>query len=249
MNVYIYDDFLNKSKYNRTINRLEIKLTDLGLNGKIVRLGAIKNIHDAVESEIKNGAKTIVAVGNNETVFKTAAAVIEHQALSFIPQKTLFFIIPVGKDDNSIANALGIKKEEEACNTLLARRIKKVDIGVAGRNYFIEKAEMESEGVVLEVDGHTIEIPEKGLLSIINLRERTNNILGGQNIKPNDGKLDVHIRTKSRDESFFSTKSLKIISKGQSLFLDGSVEIKTPVELGIIPGGLEIIVGKDRAFE
>jgi len=60
MNVYIYDDFLNKSKYNRAINRLEIKLTDLGLNGKIVRLGAIKNIHDAVEGEIKNGAKPLL---------------------------------------------------------------------------------------------------------------------------------------------------------------------------------------------
>ena len=248
MNVYIYDDFLNKSKYNRAINRLEIKLTDLGLNGKIVRLGAIKNIHDAVESEIKNGAKTIVAVGNNETVFKTAAAVIEHQALSFIPQKTLFFIIPIGKEDNSIANALGIRKEEEACNTLLARRIKKIDIGVAGRNYFIEKAEMEAENAILEIDGYTIEVQEKGVISIINLAENAN-IIGDKSPKPNDGKLDIHIKTKSRDESFLSVKSLKILSKGQILYLDDSVEIKTPIELGVIPGGLEIIVGKDRAFE
>lgn len=248
MNVYIYDDFLNKSKYNRAINRLEIKLTDLGLNGKIVRLGAIKNIHDAVESEIKNGAKTIVAVGNNETVFKTAAAVIEHQALSFIPQKTLFFIIPIGKEDNSIANALGIRKEEEACNILLARRIKKIDIGVAGRNYFIEKAEMEAENAILEIDGYTIEVKEKGIISIINLAENAN-IIGNKSPKPNDGKLDIHIKTKSRDESFLSVKSLKILSKGQILYLDDSVEIKTPIELGVIPGGLEIIVGKDRAFE
>lgn len=248
MNVYVYDDFLNKSKYNRAINRLEIKLTDLGLNGKIVRLGAIKNIHDAVESEIKNGAKTIVAVGNNSTVFKTAAAVIEHQALSFIPQKTLFFVIPIGKEDNSIANSLGIKREEEACNTLLARRIKKIDIGVAGRNYFIEKAEMEAEGAILEIDGFQLETTEKGVISIINLSEKTK-FIGDKTIKPNDGKLDIYIKTKNRDESFFSVKSLKIISKGQSLFLDDSVEIKTPIEIGVIPGGLEIVVGKDRSFE
>jgi diacylglycerol kinase family enzyme len=248
MNVYIYDDFLNKSKYNRAINRLEIKLTDLGLNGKIVRLGAIKNIHDAVENEIKNGAKTIIAVGNNETVFKTTAAVIEHQALSFIPQKTLFFVIPISKEDNSIANALGIKKEEEACNILLARRIKKIDIGVAGRNYFIEKAEMEAENTILEIDNYTIEVKEKGIISIINL-SKNSNIIGNKIPKPNDGKLDVHIKTKSRDESFLSVKNLKIISKGQTLYLDDSVEIKTPVELGVIPGGLEVIVGKDRSFE
>lgn len=248
MNVYIYDDFLNKSKYNRAINRLEIKLTDLGLNGKIVRLGAIKNIHDVVENEIKNGAKTIVAVGNNETIFKTAAAVIEHQALSFIPQKTLFFVIPVGKEENSIANALGIKREEEACNILLARRIKKIDIGVAGRNYFIEKAEMEAENTILEIDGYTIEVKEKGIISIFNLSQNAN-IIGNKCPKPNDGKLDIYIKTKNRDESFLSVKTLKIISKGKTLYLDDSVEIKTPVELGVIPSGLEIIVGKERTFE
>lgn len=248
MNVYIYDDFLNKSKYNRTINRLEIKLTDLGLNGKIIRLGAIKNIHDAIESEIKNGAKTIVAVGNNETVFKTAAAVIEHQALSFVPQKTLFFIIPIGKNDNSIANALGIKREVEACNTLLARRIKKIDIGVAGHNYFIEKAEMPSENAILEIDGYHLEVKEKGIISIINLAKKSN-IIGEKIPKPNDGKLDIHIKTRDKEESFISVKSFKIISKGQALFLDDSVEIKTPIEFGVIPGGLEIVVGKERSFE
>ena len=29
MHVYIYDEYLNKAKYNRAINRLEIRLTDL----------------------------------------------------------------------------------------------------------------------------------------------------------------------------------------------------------------------------
>ena len=56
-----------------------------------------------VENEIKNGAKTIIAVGNNETIFKTAAAVIEHQGFKFYSSKTLFFVIPISKEDNSIA--------------------------------------------------------------------------------------------------------------------------------------------------
>mgnify|MGYP000966424279 FL=1 len=70
MHVYIYDEHLNKAKYNRAINRLEIRLTDLGLNGKIIRLGGIKNIKATIQNEIKLGAKTIVAVGNNQTVNK-----------------------------------------------------------------------------------------------------------------------------------------------------------------------------------
>ena len=44
MYVYIYDDYLNKGRYNKAINRMEIRLTDLALNGKIIRLSGIKNI-------------------------------------------------------------------------------------------------------------------------------------------------------------------------------------------------------------
>ncbi len=131
---------------------------------------------------------------------------------------------------------------------MLARRIRKIDIGVAGRNYFIEKAEIEAAGTVLEMDGFRIETEEKGVISIINLAEKIK-IVGDKIPKPNDGKLDVYIKTKNRDESFFSVKSLKIFNKEHSLILDGSVEVKTPIELGIIPEGLEIIVGKARNFE
>jgi len=42
----------------------------LGLNGKIIRLGLLENINEAVENEIKRGAKTIVAVGSDKTVHK-----------------------------------------------------------------------------------------------------------------------------------------------------------------------------------
>lgn len=248
MNVYIYDDFLNKSKYSRAINRVEIRLTDLGLNGKIIRLGAIKNIHDSVENEIKNGAKTIIAVGNNQTIYKTVAAVIEHQALDFLPRKTLFAIIPIG-DQNSVAESLGIKKEEESCNVVLARRIKKIDVGVAGRHYFLEKAEIEAEGAILEInDEYTIEITEKGVISIINLynpKDFPKNL----NSHPDDRLLDIYIKTKNRSESFFSVKKIKILNKDKKIILDDSVEVKTPIEIGVLPEGLELIVGKERLFE
>ena len=111
MNIYIYDDYLNKSKYSRILNRVEIRLTDLGLNGKIIRLGAIKNIRDVIQNEIKNGAKTIVAVGNNQTVNKIIGSVIDNELYGFFQKNILFSIILIG-EDNSIANSLGIKKEE-----------------------------------------------------------------------------------------------------------------------------------------
>jgi hypothetical protein len=77
MHVYIYDDYLNKGKYHKVINRIEIRLTDLGLNGKIIRLGDIKNIKGTIQNEIKLGAKTIIAVGNNQTVNKIIGALVD----------------------------------------------------------------------------------------------------------------------------------------------------------------------------
>jgi len=35
MHVYVYDSFLNQKKYDRILARLETRITDLGLNGKI----------------------------------------------------------------------------------------------------------------------------------------------------------------------------------------------------------------------
>ena len=151
MHVYIYDDYLNKSKYKKTINRLEIRLTDLGLNGKIIRLGGIKNIKGTIQNEIKLGAKTIVAVGNNQTVNKIVGAIIDTDIYGDFQKKTLLGIIPIG-DDNSVAASFGIKDKEEACNILLARRVEKIDLGLVGDHYFLNQATIPSLGTILEIE-------------------------------------------------------------------------------------------------
>ncbi|MEI6835266.1 MAG: diacylglycerol kinase family protein [Candidatus Falkowbacteria bacterium] len=248
MNIYIYDDYLNKSKYSRILNRVEIRLTDLGLNGKIIRLGAIKNIRDVIQNEIKNGAKTIVAVGNNQTVNKIIGSVIDNELYGFFQKNILFSIIPIG-EDNSIADSLGIRKEEEACNILLARRVKKIDIGIVNNYYFLNKATIPCQDTVLEIAGeYSIESQEKGVINIFNLKSDTSD---DKNLKinPIDGKLDVYIKNKNRDLSFISTKKIKITNPNYPLVLDGIIEIKTPADIGIISGKLNVVVGKDRSFE
>lgn len=248
MNIYIYDDYLNKSKYSRVLNRVEIRLTDLGLNGKIIRLGAIKNIRDVIQNEIKNGAKTIIAVGNNQTVNKIIGSVIDNELYGFFQKNILFSIIPIG-EDNSIADSLGIKKEEEACNILLARRVKKIDIGLVNNYYFLNKATIEAQGSIIEINGeYTIEPQDKGTISVFNLKSSAND---DKNIKVNpiDGKLDVYIKGRGKDLSFLSVDKLKITNPNQPLILDDIIEIKTPADINIIAGKLNVVVGKDRSFE
>ncbi len=245
MHVYVYDDYLNKNKFNRIINRVEIRLTDLGLNGKILRLAGIKNIKAAIQNEIRLGAKTIVAVGNNQTVNKIIGAIIDDNIYGDFQKKTLLGIIPIG-EDNSIAASFGINNPEDACNILLARRVEKIDLGLAGNHYFLNEASIQSLGTTLEIGGYSVEATARGEIKIINLLKDKN-----ENIKsnPHDGLLDILIRTRKKDRTYLSAKSLKISNQHEKLIVDGVMEINTPVEIGILKDHVNIIVGKERRFE
>jgi len=245
MHVYIYDDYLNKGKYHKTINRLEIRLTDLGLNGKIIRLGGIKNIKGAVQNEIKLGAKTIIAVGNNQTVNKIIGAIIDTDLYGDFQKKTLLGIIPIG-DDNSIAASFGIKNEEDACNILLARRVEKIDLGLVGKYYFLNQAAIASAGTKLEIDDYSMEISERGEVRIINLlSDPKEKIISN----PHDGRLELLIRTKRKDETFMTVKKIKVTNPTEKLIVDGIIEVDTPAEIGIMQNKVNVIVGKERMFE
>ena len=245
MHVYIYDDYLNKGKYNRKINRLEIRLTDLGLNGKIIRLGAIKNIKGAIQNEIKNGAKTIIAVGNNQTVNKIIGSIIDTDVYGDFQKKTLLGIVPIG-EDNSIATSFGIKNADEACNILLARRIEKIDLGLANNFYFLNNASISGQRTVINMSEYTIETTSKGEIDIINLLSESNS---HRFANPHDGKLDVYIKTRGGDGTHFTANNFVINNPNGELLVDGVVAVKTPVKISVARDKVNVIVGKDRSFE
>ncbi|MFA5886850.1 MAG: diacylglycerol kinase family protein [Patescibacteria group bacterium] len=246
MHVYIYDDFLDKGKYNKIINRIEIRLTDLGLNGKIIRLSGIKNIKGAVQNEVKLGAKTIIAVGDNQTINKIIGAIIDTDIYGDFQKKTLLGIIPVG-DDNSIAASFGVKNEMDACNILLARRIEQIDLGLAGKYYFLNQASIQSLNTVLKIKDYSLEVQEKGEIKIINLLSGP--ALNLLKSNPHDGLLDIYIKTRKRDESVLKIDKIKISNPENKLLIDGVMEIDTPVELSVLKNQVNVIVGRDRAFE
>ena len=245
MHVYIYDDYLNKNKYNKIINRIEIRLTDLGLNGKIIRLGGIKNIKATIQNEVRLGAKTIIAVGNNQTINKIIGAIIDNNIYSDFQKNTLLGIIPVG-DDNSIAHSFGIKNEVEACNILLARRVEKIDLGLAGQHYFLNQATIQSLGTTLKINDYSLEITNRGEVRIINLLSDPKEKIKSN---PHDGQLEVIVRTRQNDESFLTIRKLILTNSEEKLLLDDVIEIATPVEISIMKDKVNIIVGKERLFE
>jgi hypothetical protein len=50
MHIYIYDSFVNQKKYDSTTAKIETRITDLGLNGKIVRLGIIISVEEVINN-------------------------------------------------------------------------------------------------------------------------------------------------------------------------------------------------------
>ena len=257
MHVYIYDDYVNTKKYDNALGRIETRITDLGLNGKIIRLGLLENINEAVENEIKRGAKTIVAVGSDKTVSKIINAIISAEINNQIKTETPLGIIPVGNEGNTIAETLGIGHEEEAGDVLSARRIEKLDIAQAGHSFFLSQARIASQGTVLEIENdYSIEIMESGEINVINL-STFSDLPEKAKPNPKDGILELYIKTKagrkltklnpSENQSLFSLKKLTIINQKHPIILDNAIEIPTPAEISV-NRSLSVIVGKGRRF-
>jgi hypothetical protein len=261
MHIYIYDSFLNQRKYDSTLAKIETRITDLGLNGRIIRLGITNSVYDAIENEIKKGAKTIVAVGNDNLLAQVLNSIAILESHNIFNREVPMGIIPVGNENNHIANYLGINSEDSACDILSARRVQCLDLGLANNNYFLSQAIINSKNTVINIDdSYTIETSSEGKINIINLPIYQKLPF---NLKSNaiDGKLELFISTKSnkkiiplmskgggQGESFIKFKKIVIYNNNEQLIIDDTIRLQTPVEISIAKEKINFIVGKDRKF-
>jgi hypothetical protein len=250
MNIYLYDSTVKDKVSEKILIRIETRLTDLGLNGKIIRLGMAQSITETIENEIKKGATTIVVVGSN---YLFCQALNSLAKLEFLNEKKIpLGFIPIGVK-SEIINFLGLDYEEEACNILAARRIEKFNLSQANNNYFLTQATISTIGTRLEVDNSfTIEFMEKGEIIINNLCKHKEDQIGTKIL---DNHLGLLVKNKNRhrllpvskdDDSFFYFKILRIYNKNQNLILDNSLEIKTPSVVCAAKEKINLIVGKTR---
>ncbi len=264
MHVYIYDDFVNGKKHDATRDKLETRITDLGLSGKIIRLGIMKDTFSAVKQEIQRGAKTIIAVGNNKIVNQTLNSIL-HSEKNNANLNIPLGIIPVGEKNNEIAHSLGINSIEEACDVISARRIKSLDVGkiISGQEgaqkekYFLSQIKIPSKKTIIEIDKNfSIENLKKGFFSIINLPTEENTF--DSKSSPQDGILELLIATSKEKrllknksfniESIFPFKNITVNSDSQELEINNEYKIKTPFGVSVLKNKINIIVGKGRRF-
>ncbi|MFA6215301.1 MAG: diacylglycerol kinase family protein [Patescibacteria group bacterium] len=254
MYLYLYDSFLNDKKYSGLLAKIETRLTDLGIGGKIFRLSPLRNVSELLSDEIRGGAKTIVVVGND----KTFSQIVNIAA----PLNITLGLIPVGPD-NKIAKILGLPEGEAACNVIAGRIVEKVDLGKANNTYFLSGISVSGGQVTIECENKFQVTPQtKDAVNICNLRPLFATQLGGTNcFNPQDGFLEILIqplaagfwqsfkKSVSFKDSVIPFKKIAIRSKDSlPVITDGQRVLKTPVQIEIVPQKLNLIVGKNRLF-
>ncbi len=251
MYYYIYDQFLNDKKYQSILTKIENRLTDLEIQGKIGKLSLLNNQKELIESEIKKGTKTIVAVGDDSTINKTI------NILAYHPDVCLG-IIPIGSNQK-IARTLGLPENVGACNALASRIIKKIDIGKIKNNYFLSQVEVIKPDVILDCDdNYKIYVNKNDSLYIYNFNYWSDAHLAD----PGDGLLEIVVIPKNKHfikkiinpmsdrESIFLNKKIKITHQNNpvQIRVDDNFILKTPLLVEIASHQLKIIVGKQRTF-
>jgi len=247
---YLYDSYLQDRAYAPQLIKLEGTLTDLGLQGKVGRLTLLKSVKDLVESAMREGSTTVVAVGNDTTVSRLA------EVLAGKRNVTMGFI-PLGTERQNLATILGIPVGILACHVLSSRVIQELNLGKVNGSYFIQSVTLQGKPT-LECESHyrlTVASPHN--IKICNLDKFNghgvsnpqNNLLEAV-LKPLAAKHWWGWGQKLGDMSIVPAKTIRLSSAGEELaiMVDGYRTVKTPVSVSVATERLRFIVGKKRLF-
>ena len=250
MYYYLFDSPLAEKRYSALVNRIEFRIIELGINGRMDRLSILKNMQELIDSAVKRGAETIVIVGDDAAIAR-AVSIVAHY-------KVTLGIIPVG-EHLAIPRALGIPEGEAACDVLSRRVIRTIDLGKANDQYFLFSLEVPAQPVSIECDGH-YRISLLGIPRAFSICNFSPDHRQYHDCDPEDGMLEAIIKEEPEGwnpfkknqsvESVFPLRTAKIVCNDASIpiTLDGGSVVKTPVNVEIAPKKLRVVVGKDRHF-
>jgi diacylglycerol kinase family enzyme len=241
MYAYIVDSWLQDKKYQAELFRIESRLGQLGIRGRMEKITILKNLLDAARDAVRRGATTLVAIGNDETIIKLLPVAIE--------ANVTLGLIPMGQPQ-SVAQAFGIPSGVAACDALSRRVVRHIDVGKADSQYFLLEARLTTNGPV-ECDGkYTVESLDPNGQVIFG------NIGGAETTgQASDGRLQLIVQPASRGfwqrsfshASVFPIKTATLPSSSHtSLLLDGQVVMKSPTTIAVASKKLGVIVGRER---
>lgn len=250
MYYYIYDEFIQDKRYEKELIRIENRLADLGISGKISRLALFRDPTEMIADEVSRGVSTVVAVGNDQTVRKIIDVVADNNVV--------FGLIPLGAPNN-LAKLLGIPEGMPACDILSARSIETIDIGSVNGRRFISGVAVPDFAAEVTYDGKfKIEPARPGLLEIRNLAG--SEISRESMADPRDGLFETIIRVglkkgwnvfkkKQFGESVLTSRRLAIRSKQPiALYADGEEMVDKRFDIRMNPQKFQVITSRRRMF-
>src|SRR3990167_2391720 len=96
MYFYFYDTFLAASKYHSVLSKIEARLMNLGITGKIGRCSPLKSSRDLLFDAVKLGLKNIIVVGNDKTFYRALRDIVEKDVtLGYIPMEKHSMLAPI----------------------------------------------------------------------------------------------------------------------------------------------------------
>lgn len=229
--------------------RIENRLADLDIAGKIARLALFKRADELIADEVKRGVKTVIVVGNDDTVFKVLDAVVE--------SGVTFGVIPIGTNNN-VARMLGIPDGLAACDLLANRLTEKLDLGKVNGYRFVTGVSFPKISPEMVVDKSYIVTPTgPGNIQIRNLA--VGEVRGTDEVAdPRDGKLEMvvsvsgglRLRRKNKfPASVIAMKRLAFDTKEPITVVADNRKVRgTKFRIQTEPKKLRVIVGKDRMF-
>jgi len=254
MYVYLYDNFLRQKKYDSIIKAVEVRLTDYGIAGKILRLNNFIDPKQIIDDEIKRGAKTVVIVGNDATF----GYVLSRAATC----NCTFGFLPVG-GNNTISEVLGIPTDVQACDVLSKRRKESLDVGWMNNRYFVSQLHvLPAKLKVVYDERFAVTANEKMEVVVCNLQpfywKKDKKDQAEQVVHPQDGKLEAFLRPltkqgwwgyKYEDPSVFPFEEMEIVSDSPfTVEADGKVSKEVKVKIKLAHGKIDMIVGRNRKF-
>ncbi len=249
---FLYDDFLSAPSFQRTVANIETRCSVLGIQGRAARLAIFRSAKEIVESLVKDGAQTIVVVGNDKTLEKV---------MWFLPDLPVTIgYIPVC-EPFGIAGLLGIPPGDAACDVVAARRVETLDIGKINDRYFLTDVHVDDSKAVVRVDDKfAISAIRAGTISIRNLGVVTAEGMALANAK--DGWLELGVSpltdapsgrfswmrsSPKREETRVMMKSGRIESQEPiDIFVDGHQFNGFAFQVSVIPNAIKVITGRNK---
>ncbi len=247
MYYYVFDEFVQSPKFEKELAQIETRLTDLGINGKIARLALFRDATEFIRDELKQGVKTVVAVGNDITLRKCIDAVGD--------ANIAVGIIPMGKENNAIARLLGVPIGLPACDVLSARILEEVDIGVVNGLRFMHSVHADkTRPFTADCGSYTMGTLYNGSFELRNLMFPDKDLPPSD---PTDGRLELVVQLQKRSlffshptgPTFVPLKSARFsFSQEETFTIDGQEYKTNMLDMRVIPGALKFVTSKSRVF-